>query len=152
MVPNQSSCYDPPTLDINKTFSTTQLPPTGCFLLWGSSSVNTRDGCAGEKFPVDQQQFAKHSDHRQRLDSRLNQICPHVIGKYVICIRKNFKVLLKISCGECEEMWNISSFYHHSEVAPCISHAHSPDTKTIVGLDVEFFHFSTFLVPSFFNT
>lgn len=53
----------PLTLDINKTLPTTQLPPTGYFLFRGSSSVNTRDGCAGVKFPVGQQQFAKHSHH-----------------------------------------------------------------------------------------
>lgn len=50
-------------------------------------------------------------------------------------------------------------FAHPSEVAdfeyfeaPCISHAHSPDTKTIDGLVVGFFYFSAFLVSSLFNT
>lgn len=78
----------PLTLDINKTFPTTQLPPTGYFPLWGSSSVNTRDGCAAVKFPADQQQFAKHSDHRQRLESLLNLSC------LLFVLKRNWEFLL----------------------------------------------------------
>ncbi len=32
--------------DINKEFSSTQLPLTGYFLFFGPFSVNPRDGCA----------------------------------------------------------------------------------------------------------
>lgn len=154
----------PLTLDINKTFPTTQLPPTGYFLLWGSSSVNTRDGCAAVKFPSDQQQFAKHSDHRQRLESLLNLSCllfvltrnwEFLLLNLVVRVKKCGILLLflllvceviTVKSGYGEQIWKNSE-------APCISHAHSPDTKTIGGHDVEssplFHSFSFQLVKHF---
>ncbi len=39
------SVHSPLTSDINKTFSSTQLPLTGYFLFFGAFSVNPRDGC-----------------------------------------------------------------------------------------------------------
>ncbi len=39
------SAHSPLTSDINKAFSSTQLPLTGYFLFFGSFSVNPRDGC-----------------------------------------------------------------------------------------------------------
>ncbi len=44
IISNQS-VHSPLTSDINKTFSSTQLPLTGYFLFFGSFSVNPRDGC-----------------------------------------------------------------------------------------------------------
>ncbi len=44
IISNQS-VHSPLTSDTNKTFSSTQLPPTGYFLFFGSFSVNPRDGC-----------------------------------------------------------------------------------------------------------
>ncbi len=44
IISNQS-VHSPLTSDINKAFSSTQLPLTGYFLLLGSFSVNPRDGC-----------------------------------------------------------------------------------------------------------
>ncbi len=40
------SAHSPLTSDINKAFSSTQLPLTGYFLFFRPFSVNTRDGCA----------------------------------------------------------------------------------------------------------
>ncbi len=40
------SAHSPLTSDINKAFSSTQLPLTGYFLFFGPFSVNSRDGCA----------------------------------------------------------------------------------------------------------
>ncbi len=45
IISNQSA-HSPLTSDINKTFSSTQLPLTGYFLFFGPFSVNPRDGCA----------------------------------------------------------------------------------------------------------
>ncbi len=42
---NQSA-HSPLTSDINKAFSSTQLPLTGYFLFFRPLSVNSRDGCA----------------------------------------------------------------------------------------------------------
>lgn len=104
----------PLTLDVNKTFPTTQLPPTGYFLLWGSSSVYTRDGCAGVKFPVDQQQFAKHSDHRQRLESLLNLTC------LLFVLTRNWEFLLMnlvVRVKKCGILFLLLAFFAcHSEV------------------------------------
>ncbi len=44
IISNQS-VHSPLTSDINKTFSSTQLPFTGYFLFFGPFSVNPRDGC-----------------------------------------------------------------------------------------------------------
>ncbi len=44
IISNQS-VHSPLTSDINKTFSSTQLPLTGYFLFFGPFSVNPRDGC-----------------------------------------------------------------------------------------------------------
>ncbi len=44
IISNQSA-HSPLTSDINKAFSSTQLPLTGCFLFFGPISVNPRDGC-----------------------------------------------------------------------------------------------------------
>ncbi len=44
---NQSA-HSPLTSDINKALSSTQLPLTGYFLLFGPFSVNPRDGCVCE--------------------------------------------------------------------------------------------------------
>ncbi len=44
IISNQSA-HSPLTSDINKTFSSTQLPLTGYFLFFGPFSVNPRDGC-----------------------------------------------------------------------------------------------------------
>ncbi len=44
IISNQS-VHSPLTSDINKAFSSTQLPLTGYFLFFGPFSVNTRDGC-----------------------------------------------------------------------------------------------------------
>ncbi len=44
-ISNQSA-HSPLTSDINKAFSSTQLPLTGYFLFFRPFSVNTRDGCA----------------------------------------------------------------------------------------------------------
>ncbi len=43
IISNQSA-HSPLTSNINKAFSSTQLPLTGYFLLFGSFSVNPRDG------------------------------------------------------------------------------------------------------------
>ncbi len=45
IISNQSA-HSPLTSDINKAFSSTQLPLTGYFLFFGPFSVNPRDGCA----------------------------------------------------------------------------------------------------------
>ncbi len=45
IISNQSA-HSPLTSDINKAFSTTQLPLTGYFLFFGPFSVNPRDGFA----------------------------------------------------------------------------------------------------------
>ncbi len=45
IISNQSG-HSPLTSDINKTFSSTQLPFTGYFLFFRPFSVNPRDGCA----------------------------------------------------------------------------------------------------------
>ncbi len=45
IISNQS-VHSPLTSDINKAFSSTQLPLTGYFLFFRSFSVNPRDGCA----------------------------------------------------------------------------------------------------------
>ncbi len=44
IISNQS-VHSPLTSDINKAFSSTQLPLTGYFLFFGPFSVNPRDGC-----------------------------------------------------------------------------------------------------------
>ncbi len=44
IISNQSA-HSPLTFDINKEFSSTQLPLTGYFLFFGPFSVNPRDGC-----------------------------------------------------------------------------------------------------------
>ncbi len=44
IISNQSA-HSPLTSDINKAFSSTQLPLTGYFLFFGPFSVNLRDGC-----------------------------------------------------------------------------------------------------------
>ncbi len=44
IISNQSA-YSPLTSDINKAFSSTQLPLTGYFLFFWPFSVNPRDGC-----------------------------------------------------------------------------------------------------------
>ncbi len=44
IISNQSA-RSPLTSDINKAFSSTQLPLTGYFLFFGPFSVNPRDGC-----------------------------------------------------------------------------------------------------------
>ncbi len=44
IISNQSA-HSPLTSDINKAFSSTQLPLTGYFLIFGPFSVNPRDGC-----------------------------------------------------------------------------------------------------------
>ncbi len=44
IISNQSA-HSPLTSDINKTFSSTQLPLTGYFLFFRPFSVNPRDGC-----------------------------------------------------------------------------------------------------------
>ncbi len=45
IISNQSA-HSPLTSDINKAFSSTQLPLTGYFLFFGTFSLNPRDGCA----------------------------------------------------------------------------------------------------------
>ncbi len=45
IISNQSA-HSPLTSDINKAFSSTQLPFTGYFLFFRPFSVNPRDGCA----------------------------------------------------------------------------------------------------------
>ncbi len=45
IISNQSA-HSPLTSDINKAFSSTQLPLTGYFLFFGPFSVNPRDVCA----------------------------------------------------------------------------------------------------------
>ncbi len=45
IISNQSA-HSPLTSDINKAFSSTQLPFTGYFLFFVPFSVNSRDGCA----------------------------------------------------------------------------------------------------------
>ncbi len=45
IISNQSA-HSPLTSDINKAFSSTQLPLTGYFLFFGPFSVKARDGCA----------------------------------------------------------------------------------------------------------
>ncbi len=45
IISNQSA-HSPLTSDINKPFSSTQLPLTGYFLFFGPFSVNPRDSCA----------------------------------------------------------------------------------------------------------
>ncbi len=45
IISNQSA-HSPLTSDINKAFSSTQLPLTGYFLFFRPFSVNPRDGCA----------------------------------------------------------------------------------------------------------
>ncbi len=45
IISNQS-VHSPLTSDINKAFSSTQLPLAGYFLFFGPFSVNPRDGCA----------------------------------------------------------------------------------------------------------
>ncbi len=42
---SDQSVHSPLTSDINKAFSSTQLPLTGYFLFFGPFSVNPRDGC-----------------------------------------------------------------------------------------------------------
>ncbi len=44
IISNQS-VHSPLSSDINKAFSSTQLPLTGYFLFFGPFSVNPRDGC-----------------------------------------------------------------------------------------------------------
>ncbi len=44
IISNQSA-HSPLTSEINKAFSSTQLPLTGYFLFFGPFSVNLRDGC-----------------------------------------------------------------------------------------------------------
>ncbi len=44
IISNQS-VHSPLTSDINKAFSSTQLPLTGYFVFLGPFSVNPRDGC-----------------------------------------------------------------------------------------------------------
>ncbi len=44
IISNQSA-HSPLNSDINKAFSSTQLPLTGYFLFFGPFSVNLRDGC-----------------------------------------------------------------------------------------------------------
>ncbi len=44
IISNQS-VHSPLTSDINKAFSSTQLPLTGCFLFFRPFSINPRDGC-----------------------------------------------------------------------------------------------------------
>ncbi len=44
IISNQSA-HSPLTSDINKAFSSTQLPLTGYFLFFRPFSVNPRDGC-----------------------------------------------------------------------------------------------------------
>ncbi len=58
VISNQST-HSPLISDINKAFSTTQLPLTGYFLFFGSFSVNPRDGCAWKS---QYQQVLKYSD------------------------------------------------------------------------------------------
>ncbi len=41
----RDGAHSPLTSDINKAFSSTQLPLTGYFLFFGPFSVNPRDGC-----------------------------------------------------------------------------------------------------------
>ncbi len=60
IISNQSA-HSPLTSDINKAFSSTQLPLTGYFLFFRPFSVNPRDGCVCVEIPVDQQ-FLKYSD------------------------------------------------------------------------------------------
>ncbi len=43
---SNKSAHSPLTSDINKAFSSTQLPLTGYFLFFRPFSVNPRDGCA----------------------------------------------------------------------------------------------------------
>ncbi len=43
---SNQSAHSPLTSDINKAFSSTELPLTGYFLFFGPFSVNPRDGCA----------------------------------------------------------------------------------------------------------
>ncbi len=45
IISNQSA-HSPLISDINKAFSSTQLPLTGYFLFFGAFSLNPRDGCA----------------------------------------------------------------------------------------------------------
>ncbi len=45
IISNQSA-HSPLTSDINKAFSSTQLPLTGYFQFFGPFPVNPRDGCA----------------------------------------------------------------------------------------------------------
>ncbi len=45
IISNQSA-HSPLTFDINKAFSSTQLPLTGYFLFFGPFSINPREGCA----------------------------------------------------------------------------------------------------------
>ncbi len=45
IISNQCA-HSPLTSEINKAFSSTQLPLTGYFLFFGPFSVNPRDGCA----------------------------------------------------------------------------------------------------------
>ncbi len=44
IISNQSA-HSPLTSEINKTFSSTQLPLTGYLILFGPFSVNSKDGC-----------------------------------------------------------------------------------------------------------
>ncbi len=44
IISNQSA-HSPLTSDINKAFSSTKLPLTGYYLLFGPFSLNPRDGC-----------------------------------------------------------------------------------------------------------
>ncbi len=72
------SHHSPLTSDINKAFSSTQLPLTGYFFFFEPFSVNPRDFIS-EKIPEDQQ-FLKHSDqpvwHQQpfHIQSNLNPL------------------------------------------------------------------------------
>ncbi len=43
---SNQSAHSPLTSDINKAFSSTQLPLSEYFLFFGPFSVNPRDGCA----------------------------------------------------------------------------------------------------------
>ncbi len=96
--------------DINKAFSSTQLPLTGYFLVFGPFSVNPRDGCAWKSQEADQSVWHQQPFHIRshlnpflpRSDARfepqqvifttsrcLNALsCCHVNGWLAICVTK----------------------------------------------------------------
>ncbi len=82
IISNQS-VHSPLSSDINKTFSSTQLPLTGYFLFFGPFSVNPRDGCFSDsdaRFELQQVVFTSRC---------LNTLsCCHVIGWLAICVTK----------------------------------------------------------------